>query len=496
MLKNNLTCLLILCTLISGCTSISSDSQPISSPEYQIDPLFREFYESDGGKALLGAGISPIFSHDRFKFQYTVAGLMVYDPQAIEIQHNSLALLGDEMVGQQEVWGEKNITPVRTQADYAVLEEFLPLYRKLGGKEKLGIPLTPPRLNPELGRYEQYYSGLGFYRMVNDKPGSVKLLAYGVWKCGDSCNQPRGGDNAVLLSEKIASVFVPWIEQIGLDYSGFALSGLYTSVEGYPTQIFENIVLVQDPAHPEKVRLLPLPQILGVYPDPIKNAAEIKGMIFIPEEGNQGYFVPQKIYDYLQLHGGIQVSGMPIGDLKFVQENVNQQCFERMCVQEDGRVGGQLRIHPAPLGYMFLQLAGKGVPGSPGLNESYPSRGQESTPELQPPNNNENPGDDLMIQVWELYPWVSSKHIQEINTSIYDGKKALANIDPILTVYLPDESPLIEHMPPTDADGQTRIDISPMNVPNGTLIPYQVCITTQDKVSHCGKGDFLVWDIP
>ncbi|HEY5670176.1 MAG TPA: hypothetical protein VIS10_09285, partial [Anaerolineales bacterium] len=58
------------------------------------DPQFQDFYRRLGGHQILGPVISRLFTNGQISYQYTVAGLMAYDPLASEHERYYLAPLG------------------------------------------------------------------------------------------------------------------------------------------------------------------------------------------------------------------------------------------------------------------------------------------------------------------------------------------------------------------------------------------------------------------
>ncbi len=59
---------------------------------------------------------------------------------------------------------------------------------------------------------------------------------------------------------------------------------------------------------------------------------------------------------------------------------------------------------------------------------------------------------------------------------------------------MPDGSQKPYVMPPTGADGQTHLSLPPAQAQNGTLIPYQVCLTSNIEKRVCVKDNYLIWN--
>ncbi len=91
---------------------------------------------------------------------------------------------------------------------------------------------------------------------------------------------------------------------------------------------------------------------------------------------------------------------------------------------------------------------------------------------------------------------VSPNQSQEIGVSVFENNIPLVNIEPDIIIVLPDETTRIYYMQPTGSDGQTRLQLDPIDAPNGTIIPYQVCVYNLNGSKFCVKDSFLIWSNP
>lgn len=172
-----LVAFVILFSLVTT-SCLDSGGQLLPTPDssfYTVDPVFREFYNVLGGQAVLGEAISPVWKKDSITYQYTMAGLMSFDPHRPAAQRFELAPLGLELgFGAPGAGG--------TEID----DRFQPLYDQLKGIVFVGKPLTNVIYNEEKSRSEQYFENLGFYQDP-EKDDGIYLLPYGAWKCGEAC---------------------------------------------------------------------------------------------------------------------------------------------------------------------------------------------------------------------------------------------------------------------------------------------------------------------
>jgi hypothetical protein len=166
----------ILSLNITACLNTRSQSiTPPDSSAYDVDPVFRELYDYLGGKNVLGEAISPAKEVDSVVSQYTVAGMMIFDPNAPAKRKFQFGALGKEF---------GIISPDESELEIAA--PFQEFYDQLGGAAFVGLSITGQVYNDEKKRSEQYFENLGFYQGP-ETGGAVRLLPYGAWRCGDEC---------------------------------------------------------------------------------------------------------------------------------------------------------------------------------------------------------------------------------------------------------------------------------------------------------------------
>ncbi|MFO7624230.1 MAG: hypothetical protein R6V73_07755 [Anaerolineales bacterium] len=475
--------LILLLLSLTGCAGEKSGFVFVPTPEgaKSVDILFREFYDHLGGVQVLGPAISPIFAHENRKYQYVQAGCMEYDLEAPASERFRLSPLGLELgVSDPPV-------PAPVQSDlvyvdgHVIYNGFVPLYRQLGGARFVGRPLSEVHYNQEKQRFEQYFENLGFYWMENDPPERVALLAYGAWKCDSKCRHQTPMSAQIqfpsLSTALDGRVFREVVARLGADFTGFALSDPFIGNAGKLEQVYENVVLVENPESPAQVSLQPLPEKIGIQPDPMTEYNGVEGMVFWPVESEQGYNVPQQFLDFITQHGGIEISGSPISELALEDDQIFRQCYTNLCLDYhlSSNIPLDLRIRPAPLGQQYLDRYYPNQAG--GFTESQALR-------------------TISLQVWERYQFVGSNQAQEIGASIFEGKSPLRSIEPVLTLIMPDGSQVSHYFPPTGDDGQTLLRLDPIDAQNGTLIPYQVCISSLTYEMFCVKDSFVIWYNP
>lgn len=523
-LPRNVLIILILTALVllaTACEESGDLSYSLLPEQHDVDPVFRDFYELLGGLDTLGPPISPLFIYNNVKYQYTIAALLVYDAYQPDGQRFQLAALGLDLgiaeppVQQPE--GENS----RYINGHVIYSGFVPFYERLSGIRYVGKPLSEVHYNAAKRRYEQHFENLGFFWMEDTPVDEVYLLAYGAWKCDSSCRRPQLGSAEVVLPYRVAKPFAESVERLNPSFTGFAISEAYQTPDGFTEQVYENLVLAFNAQYPAQIFPRAITTRLGYQPEPLRPRRVEDGYHFYEIQDNLGYNIPLHFWEYLSNHGGVEVSGAPISELSQVKNNLNRQCFVNLCLDEERLNDSKIRVRPAPLGYSYRLLPVVEVRVTQELPE-YPAPTQ---PEVQPQTEpvqapstvaEEGPAQEptlspdvaplqevfstsqsgeMSVQVWESLPMVNPNQNQEIGVSVFMDGIPVRDLEPDLVVLLP-EGNRTYYMFPTGADGQSRQILEPINAPNGTLIPYEVCIYSKNMEKFCVRDSFLIWQNP
>jgi hypothetical protein len=437
---------------------------------YPLDRLFQKYFDQLGGKSVLGVVISPMYGQGEISYQYTSTCLMTFDHSS---QEYSLAPLGLDM-GIGEMPLPEN-TPGRGEylAGHYVYPPFQAIFDQLGGIKTVGAPITEVRYNETERRFEQYFTNLGFFQLEGDSSGQVYLLAYGAWKCGSHCTYPSPLNSRIDIPLKKAAPFVKLVSTLGTDFTGFALTEPFIASDGTLEQTYENVLMAVNPEHPDQVSLRPLPELSGIKPDPLELPSHDPKEYFFPLEGERGFNIPVTFMEYIKTHGGVKYTGEPITHVRQNSDNLLEQCFKFICLQQKRDPYGELTVAPVSLGLAYRQ---KNNPVNPNT----------------PPEANLH---QVAIQLWERYPMISSDREQVIGAGLFSGDTPIPNVAPELDVFLPDGTQWLLSMPATGDNGETRQKLDSIQAENGTLIPYQVCIAPPGQPKFCVKDSFIVWNV-
>jgi hypothetical protein len=468
--------LLILILLINtACTSIGyNPPTPTQIDRLTIDPVFREFYRHLGGEDVLGPPISPVFNNGTARIQYVQKAKMVFDPSTSIRQRFTLAPLGVEMGVIEPPVLPPEHPGFNYDGGHVIAPEFLPLYEKLGAYV-VGKPLTEVRYNSIRRRHEQYFESVGFYRHEGSE--QVHLLDYGVWACNDNCRQHisalRSPDATIDLITRIDPAFVPFVNQWGADFTGFAISEPYVNKEGNWEQVFENVVLEADsPDAPDTARLRPLTQRLNISPDTPREFTQRSDQHFIPREGKRGYELQSSFWEYLGDHGGLELSGAPITHLAPLNGSVLHQCFENLCLMYDQQAPPSGRVRPEPVGHVYKTLY---------YQPTHAANRLQSEP---------------MIRIWERYPFIIPGQEQEVAVSVIQDNLPLSGMQPTLVLTMLDGSEKALAMEVTDASGRSSQRLAPIEGPTGSLILYKICLPLPEEQESCKEDSFVLWYPP
>lgn len=472
--------LLLAMLMLAGCDSASQGTSP-EAGTYLIDPVFREFYASLGGRDTMGPAISALFNYRSKECQYTQSALMCFDAQAQGIARFGLYPLGDSL-GIQERPGPPAGEGLVVDG-YSIYEEFVDIYHQLNGPLYVGQPLTQPRYNVSKDRIEQYFQNVGFYRSIQDEPGDVHLLSYGVFACSADCRFSPPQSSAVTSVN--ASVAQPYLSQLvrlgGLNVFGMPLTDPYMAPDGNLEQIYENVVLYSPPDDTGNLRLRPTALMLGMPATQpgSRQYDESQGMVFYPVDGDLGFHVPLQFDHFIAQHGGQEISGKPLSEVAQVKGSTYRQCFENYCLIYDSSAAESLQVRMDSLGLEYFRL----------------TRPEQAAWESEPAVDAEeirivaNAGDTRI-------PANQSQRFDVYVVRAADNQP-VANVDATLTLTLPDGSSLPYAVPPTDSQGRASLTVDPIEpeLANGTVVSFRVCLNVPADGQVCVSDSYLIWNL-
>ncbi len=453
--------LIILCI---SCTQKTEEPTSLQGT-FPLHSSLKPFYDRLGGLSRLGPAISPVIEQGDKRYQYTTAVLLEYDRNTEQVQ---LSPLGREFgipFLPNSVDQEGN---VQTPKIYPLFEK---IYTEMGGEEIVGPPLSEVHYNERLGRYEQYFERVGFYILEEDVSQTVYLLSYGAWKCRQSCSFQVPENSRIELPTVKAEPMVAFVSRHGIDFTGFALSEPYLTSDGLVEQIYECLVLTFNPEHPEQVDLRPLPQLLGIPSDELEEPQSLPDYEWVSVDQGRGFLVPHRFWEYLQTHGGLELSGLPQTKAHQLSEGYQRQCFVKFCIEDQ------------------IDLYGNRVVRLSKLGEEYRKQKMQAMGESQKPLDITQ----ITLHAWESQPIVAPDQEQEIGVSVYSGNQPLSEVSAELILTYPGGREETLTMPPTDSEGKTQIKLSPIQAENGSLIPYRVCVQDRREQRFCVRDSFLIW---
>lgn len=308
----------------------------------------------------------------------------------------------------------------------------------------------------------------------------------------------------------IPTYFMEFIDRyFGFEVSGEPISGLVKIREGVSQQCFENYCLLYDEKADsgQQVRILPQGQ---KYKDTFYLGAQAPA-----EEPEVIRQIQLDIWEQLpqitshenqQIGACIHQDGQPL---------MNAQAVAHVHTQENGTV--QYSFEPTDSGgCSFLTLDPIHAPNGSTVDYQvcFQGLGSEdycrkdsfliwgntekelattpvvSEPEVQQPEHR------LTVDVWELYPQLSSSERQEIGACGHLGGIAQENLETQLLLHTPDQGVISYPGNPTDGGGCAFFKLDPVNANNGETISYQVCFWDEYGEKICKEDSFLIWGNP
>lgn len=473
-----------------GGTPTPASPLPVYFP---IDTQFREYYDGKGGEAALGAALSPGFPGDGARYQYTVFALMAYNPSRRVEERYFLAPVGKEF---NITWfsGEGG------EGGISLYGEFNDAYDLQGGKNQVGSAITGPHYNPQFQRIEQLFEGMGFYRMLDEPANTVHMLAYGAWMCGLRCQYPIPIQASPQRYPALDPRFGQAAKQFGSSFTGLPVSVAYTNQEGNLEVVFENVLMFIPGGESGEATLSPVAERLGIMPEPLVANQPQPGFSFVEVKDQKGHLVPDEFMAYLGQHGGLAVSGAPIGELMELGRNIKRQCFTNLCLELDEGALDPLRIRPYALGYLYAQLNGRlwvdevvngaeQLPADAEAGKENQELAEVYTQMVAQPS----PGaPEISLQLAEGQEIIKPTQRQTISVQVLENQQPKPNAQARLVLQLPKNKMKGYDFPPTGADGWSTLRLRPIEAPNNTVISYQVCTPLALGGEYCVQGEFTI----
>jgi hypothetical protein len=356
--------------------------------------------------------------------------------------------------------------PIESSTPYinghVVWEDAWLLFNRLGSNV-VGVPLTGVITNNEKQRYEQYFSGLGFYRDFNAPPAEIHLMPYGEWVCRSNCTYFFGDAAAPQRmldrpASEIERIFMDYAERPGYAFTGSPIGMPQYALDGYVEMVFENVIMYFDPQNPYPVMLRPLPTWLGMVQEAPAFSLKLDWLDFRESQDGLGYDIPVFLSDFIISHGGFELAGEPITHYRSLSDGGYTQCFTNLCLEYHPGAPTSLRVRATPLGAQYTSR------GSP--LRIFVTLSDTNFPANQP----------VALEVYAL-----------------QNGQILKDIMFELVISLPVGNPQNYFVSPDSADGVSSVTISPLNLPQGSRVSYQACAVGLVGEQECATGTFTIW---
>jgi hypothetical protein len=451
---------------LAACASVGQPDSTFSSSPYLIEPVFLDFYNFLGGQTRLGPALSPVIVEGNVQRQYLENALMIYNPELPPSEQYSLAPIGQQMGVWDEPLASTDLQGVLFVEGYIVYEGFVSLYQELGAQRYVGRPLTGVRYDADQNRVEQYFENLGFFQNLDDPDSGVQLIPYGRVACAGTCGAQANPAAIIQIELPYGEPFVGTVARLGDGFVGPRLAGPYKKADGSLEVIYQNLVLFANADGSQQATPRPIVAELGIEPEPFVSRLDNPNLMFYGIEGELGYNVPLFFTDYIGQHGGFEIFGQPISELRLQDDGSASQCFANTCL----RFATGFGVQPVPVGVQ------------------YKTRFYDQ-PAIDVPAEQT----EIRIQVWEDFSQISSAETQVIHATLFAGSQLLAGLQPYLEITLPGGGTSIYQFPTSDVGGQSQLSVPPIHAQNGTLIPYKVCLEGFGSTEVCASESYMIW---
>jgi hypothetical protein len=474
--------LMFLFTLIAvGCTGEVKITPKSGSSSYPVDPIFKEFYQTLGGKRLLGPAITKLEIREELNCQFFENALLCLNPAVTDASRFFLYPLGRELKIEEDTPAVS--APVqaggRVVDGIVIYEEFVPLYDQLYGARYVGRPLTRLRINQDLHRAEQFFENVGFYQNLNDPNGPVFLIPYGAYLCGGTCAYHLNEYWSIVKSGVVEQPFSAQITRLGGPaVFGSPLLKSEVAPDGYLHQVYTNVVFYAPPDDLGQMRLRPLPGVLGYEKQPLVAPMGHEQLVFYEVENGLGHNVPLPFDAFVTLHGGRELAGDPISEVILLEnENLYRQCFENYCLIYDPTASDALRVRMMPLGEQYLKR--------------YPPPDEAKIRDLFSPSSI-----DLIVSVDKSTLNANEEQMVRILVQEMDGEAPLERVEGSLVIEIPGQPAMRFFLTPTNAQGMSELAIPAQpSLGNGTRVSYQVCLNLPSERPICRSDSYLIWNV-
>ena len=474
---------LIWVLLLTACGDKTGNSTSLGQGPhvFPVDAIFKEFYQTLGGKQVLGPAISALEIRDGLQCQFTERVLMCFNPTVTDENRFNLYPLGREL-GVQEDAHANDVSEdqnARVVDGFTIYERFIPLYDQLFGARYVGRPLTELRINQDLQRAEQFFENVGFYQNLNDPNGPVYLIPYGAYLCGGSCSYRLNEYWSIVKSNTAEQPFAASIARLGGPaVFGDLLLKPQIAEDGYLEQVYANAVFYAPSDDLSEVRLRPLPRMLGYEVQaPVERKIHDQ-LVFYEVRGGLGHNVPRQLDAFIAQHGGREFSGDPISEVFLLPgQNIYRQCFENYCLDYDPSASDLMKVRLAPLGKEFI--ARYPAPEDARISNLFGPDKIALTASVDKPTLNDNDSQVIRVVVTQKS---SGQPIERVEAS--------------LVLSFQDRPSIRYFIPPTDTQGTSSITLPPQpDLANGDRVAYQVCLNLPSETPVCAKDSYLIWNV-
>lgn len=449
--------LLVIVTLLAACTSQAAPSTTPVQGALQVAPEIEVYWSSHGGGAVLG----PPLERPRHAGSRTLQAFanieLIYNPTAAASDRVSAMGLGRRLglaeppVPAPASAGDEYFS----ETGHTLYTGFYQAFSQLGGVSFAGAPIGEVRFTS--GLIVQYFENVGLYREENAPPSDVHLLAYGLAAYPDRASSLPSDLEVVLPPDLHARPFASVLDRLGGEaVLGQPLGEPRAAEDGALEQVLERAVLFAPPGQPDLARLRPLGLALGAAEPGVSPSAD-PGSLYVATTGHN---IDQAFVQFYQTHGGQRLLGLPLEEAN-IRGAILTQRFENVTLEYHDDLPEQLAVQLAPLGTGYApSTVSTPVPTPPPAEELTPPIGTGA----------------VEVRTWVERAFLRPGETQRIYVQVLrpDGLP-WSGVVPIVQIEPPGVGFFVD-VPPTDAGGNTQVDVSVADLGPGVIVNYEVAI--------------------
>jgi hypothetical protein len=461
--------LLLIAGLLAACSStVASPATSSGVPDQSglpVAPELEAYWESHGGEAVLGPALERPRQAGSRTLQAFANIELVHDP--LEGDSARVSAMG---LGRRLGLVEPPVPPPASGAaqyfpetGHSLYTGFAQAFDQLGGLSFAGAPIGEAHFTG--GLILQCFENIGLYREEDAPPSDVHLLAYGLAAYPDQRSAILSDLEIVLPPGPHTRPFASLLDRLGGEaVLGQPLGDPYAAEDDVMEQVFERAVLFAPQGQPDLARLRPLGLALGPAEPGVPPSSDPDSLYFAAT----GHNIERAFARFYRTHDGERFLGLPLEEAEVRGELLTQR-FENAVLEYHDDLPERLAVQLAPLGRAYAP---------PTVPVPSPTPAPVEGPAPAP-----GPG-AVEIRTWVERPFLRPGETQRIHVEVLrpDGLPWFGVV-PVVQIVTPRAAFFVD-VPPTDAEGSTRVDLIVPDLEPGEIVNYEVAVAGEHGLGY------------